>query len=65
MQFIFKFDSFPVLPDAPTDVHLRENSPNLVVLGVVPPRSTGGVKLVGYRVEYDHKAFDYNIMGRN
>lgn len=49
------------LPGSPLNIMVAENTPNLVVLEVMPPKSTGGVRLVGYRVEYQKKIVDYAV----
>lgn len=60
----FAFSS-TALPGAPQNVTVKENYPNLILLAIEPPREIGGVKLVGYRVEYDNKIQDFSILGNN
>lgn len=50
------------VPGAPQNVTVKENYPNLILLAIEPPRESGGVKLVGYRVEYDNKIHDFSIL---
>lgn len=50
------------VPDAPQNVTVKENYPNLILLVIEPPKENGGVRLVGYRVEYDNKIQDFSIL---
>ena len=42
---------------------VKEYSPNMVILSIEPPKETGGVKVIGYRVEYDGNIQDFSIAG--
>ncbi|ESO09896.1 hypothetical protein HELRODRAFT_72963, partial [Helobdella robusta] len=50
------------LPDPPSDASVKENTPNLLIINVKPPFSVGGVKLLGYRIEYNNKVTDFTTM---
>ena len=47
------------LPEAPRDVIVKENTPNMVILEILPPVDNSGLDIVGYRVEYDSVVEDF------
>jgi neurocan core protein len=49
------------IPSAPLSVSVKEVSPNMVILDVVPPRQNGGKEVIGYRIEYGHRLMDFAI----
>lgn len=52
------------VPDEPSEVSVKEESPTMVILTVVPPENDGGVAINAYRVEYDSHVQDFKLASR-
>jgi hypothetical protein len=48
------------VPDIPQDIIVKESSPNLVVLEVIPPADNSGLAILGYRVQYEGIVVDFD-----
>ena len=49
------------VPDQPKEIVVKEDSPMMVILTVVPPNDNGGVDIYSYRIEYDQHIQDFKI----
>lgn len=49
------------VPDQPAEVAVKDDSPTMVILTVVPSDDDGGVPIYAYRVEYDQHVQDFKL----
>ncbi len=51
----------PGIPDRPQSIHLKDEDPTMIILTVTPPSYTGGMPIIGYRVEYESRIQDFQL----